>query len=560
MKSAKGAAARRQTGKELAETSAGALDTAPVLREFLRRIVIAISLFALAAMAADKASDWDAAGKAWWKHVTYLASDKLKGRNVGTPGFELAAEYVAKQFEKAGLQPAGGDGYFQRVGFVETTLVSSSVELVHGDRGVKIPIPEEVHTGFSAHSPEEIEAPVVFAGYGLVIPEAKYDDLEGLPVKGAVVAYLMGGPDKIDGNLRSHYSSFEERWKALRAAGAVGIVSIQNPKTMEIPWARQSLSFGMARMELADPALNFGQGLQFSASWDPAKANDLFAESGHSIEDVLEAANKQEPLPHFTIPGKIRATVRVSNKPIQSENIVGLRPGDDPTLKSEYVIVSAHLDHLGEGKPVNGDSIYNGAMDDASGDASLIEIAKALHEGRVSTKRSIVFVSVTGEEKGELGSAYFAAHPPVQGRIVADLNMDMYLPLFPLKWLEVQGLNESTLGSDITEVARAAGVKVQGDKEPNRNRFIRSDQYSFIKKGVPSLAFKFGYMPGDPEEKIFKDWYSNRYHGVTDDVEQPVDAAAAAQFNTILRNLAVRVANADRPPAWLPNSFFRRFH
>src|SRR5581483_8509421 len=156
-------------------------------------------------------------------------------------------------------------------------------------------------------------------------------------------------------------------------------------------------------------------------------------------------------------------------------------------------------------------------------------------------------------------SIYFANHPSVQGRIIADLNMDMYLPLFPLKWLEVQGLNESTLGDDIRAVASAADVQVQADKEPNRNRFIRSDQYSFIKKGVPALAFKFGYIPGGPEEKIFQDWYTNRYHGVTDDVNQPVDAAAAAQFDTILRNLAIRVADATSPPHWNQQSFFRRF-
>jgi Zn-dependent M28 family amino/carboxypeptidase len=526
----------------------------------MKKTTIAIILLAISAGAADKATDWNAAGKAWWKHVSYLASDKLKGRNVGSPGYDMAADYVAAQFEKAGLAAAGSDGYFQRVGFTEISLVSSSLELMRGDHSIKIPIPEEVHTGFSLQSPEDVSAPVIFAGYGLVIPEAKYNDLDGLPVKGAVVAFLTGGPDKVDGNLRSHYSSIEQRWKALRAAGAVGIISIPNPKNMEIPWARQSLSWGMARMDLADPAMNATQGLQLSASWDPAKANDLFAESGHSIEEVLEAANNQQPLPHFTIPGKIRETTRVSSKAISSKNVIGLRVGDDPALKNQYVVVSAHLDHLGEGKPVNGDGIYNGAMDDASGVASLIEIAKALHDGKVSTKRSIIFVAVTGEEKGELGSAVFATHPTVQGRIVADLNMDMFLPLFPLKWLEVQGLNESTLGNDITEVAKAAGVQVQADKEPNRNRFIRSDQYSFIKKGVPSLAFKFGYIPGGPEEKIFKDWYSTRYHGVTDDLDQPVDQAAAAQFNNILRNLAVRVANADQPPSWQPNSFFRRFN
>ncbi len=525
----------------------------------MKKTLVALSVCTFCAAAGDKTTDWNAAGKAWWKHVAYLASDKLKGRNVGSPGFDLAADYVAAQFEKANLKAAGTDGYFQPIGFVEASLQSSSLELIRNDRSVRIAVPDEVQMGYAAQRPEEITAPVVFAGYGLVIPEANYDDLQGLPVKGAIVAYLSGGPDRIDGNLRSHYSSTEQRWKALRAAGAIGVIGIQNPKTMEIPWARQILSFGMAHMELADPSMSYTQGLQFSATWDPAKADDLFTGSGHNMDEILEAANQQQPMPHFTIPGKIRATVRVSRTNISSKNVVGLYPGSDPSLKNEYVVISAHLDHLGEGKPVNGDSIYNGAMDDASGVASLIEIARGLHSGKISTKRSIVFLAVTGEEKGELGSASFATHPTVRGRIVADLNMDMFLPLFPLKWLEVQGLNESTLGTDITEVAKAAGVQVQADKEPNRNRFIRSDQYSFIKHGVPALAFKFGYIPGGSEEKIFKDWYTNRYHGVKDDIDQPVDEAAAAQFNVILQNLAVRVANADQPPTWLPSSFFRRF-
>lgn len=430
---------------------------------------------------------------------------------------------------------------------------------MRGDRIIQVPVPEEAHVGFSTQSAEALEAPVVFAGYGLVIPEAGYNDLESLPLKGAVVAYLSGGPSKIDGNLRSHYSSFLERWKALKAAGAIGVIAIANPKTMEIPWARQSLSFGMAHMELADPKLNGMEGLQFSASWDPEKANDLLAGSGHSFEEVLEAANTQQPLPHFTVPGRMRATLKTASRKIPSKNIVGLRRGTDAQFANEYVVISAHLDHLGQGKPINGDSIYNGAMDDASGVASVIEIAAALKNSKLATKRSILFLAVTGEEKGELGSLYFASHPSVEGKIVADLNMDMFLPLFPLKWLEVQGLNESTLGGDIRTVAQAAGVQVQADKEPDRNRFIRSDQYSFIKKGIPSLAFKFGYIRGGPEEKLFKNWYTNRYHGVTDDADQPVDEAAAAQFNDILKNLAVRVADAGQLPHWNTSSFFRRF-
>ncbi len=518
-------------------------------------------LLAIAVCLQAASPDWNAAGKAWWKHVQYLASDELEGRNVGSPGYEKAASYVAEQFAKARLKPAGNDGYFQPVGFVEASIdpAKSSLAVVRDGRSTPVAVPGEAQLGYSQYSAASIKAPVVFAGYGLVIPEAHHDDLKGLPVKGAIVAFITGGPSSIDGNLRSHYSSNEERWKAFRAAGAVGAIGIQNPKTMEIPWNRQMATWGMPRMSLADPSMATNAGEKFSASWNPAKADDLLAGSGHTFAEIVDAANNEKPLPRFPLPASIAATVSVSAREIQSKNVAGVRPGSDPQLKDEYVVISAHLDHLGVGKPVNGDAIYNGAMDDASGVASVIEIAKTLGEAATATKRSIVFLAVTGEEKGELGSGYFASHPTVHGRIVADLNMDMFLPLFPLKWLEVQGLNESTLGDDIRASAEEAGVKVQADKEPNRNRFIRSDQYSFIKKGVPSLAFKFGYQPGDPEEKIFKDWYTNRYHGVSDDVDQPVDLQAAAQFDDILKKTAVRVADAPEEPHWSEQSFFRRF-
>jgi Zn-dependent M28 family amino/carboxypeptidase len=293
--------------------------------------------------------------------------------------------------------------------------------------------------------------------------------------------------------------------------------------------------------------------------FNPARADMLFAGSGHTFQEILAALNADKPLPHFPLLVKVRARVGMTRSEVKSENIVGVLPGSDPELKKEYVVISAHLDHLGIGEPVNGDRIYNGAMDDASGDASLIEIARAMRDSGTKPKRSILFLSVTGEEKGLLGSQYFAGHPTVSGTIVADINMDMYLPLFPLKYLEVQGLGESTLSDDVRAVAGPAGVQVQADKEPEHNRFIRSDQYSFIKKGVPALAFKFGYIPGTPEEKIFKAWYAERYHAPSDDLSQPVDLAAAAQFNAILENLALRVADADHHPEWKQDSFFRRF-
>lgn len=241
-------------------------------------------------------------------------------------------------------------------------------------------------------------------------------------------------------------------------------------------------------------------------------------------------------------------------------NVAGVREGSDPKLKNEYVVLSGHLDHLGIGQPINGDKIYNGAMDDASGIASLIDIAQQLNEEHARLKRSVLFLAVTGEEKGLQGSRYFAAHPTVNtASVVADINLDMYLPLFPLRVLEVQGVNESTLGDEVRAAARDYGVDVQFDREPDRNLFIRSDQYSFVRRGVPALAFKFGYDSGTPEEKVAKEWLKNRYHAPSDDLNQPVDKAAAAKFNRILLDLTQRVANADQRPQWNSKSFFRRF-
>jgi Zn-dependent M28 family amino/carboxypeptidase len=240
--------------------------------------------------------------------------------------------------------------------------------------------------------------------------------------------------------------------------------------------------------------------------------------------------------------------------------VVGVLPGSDPTLKNEYVVYGAHLDHLGVGAAITGDAIYNGAMDDGSGIASLIEIATMAKLERLRPKRSILFVAVTGEEKGLLGSQFFTSAPTVPLKnIVADINMDMYLPLYPLKYLEVQGLEESTLGLDIRAVAEKAGVMVQRDREPQRNLFIRSDQYSYIKQGVPALTFKFGAEAGSAEEKLGKDWLRQRYHAPSDDLSQPVDKPAAAKFNRIMLDLGIRVADSVQRPHWNADSFFKRF-
>jgi hypothetical protein len=520
---------------------------------------IALVLASIIALA--QSPDWNALGKQWWSHIQFLASDDLEGRGTGSPGFEKAADYMAEQFHAAGLQPAGINGYRQPINFQVAQMDEnhSSLELLRDGKVEPLQLGEDATLGVSSQAAARVEAGAVFVGYGLTVPESHYDDLAGQDVKGKIVVFVTGGPANMPGPIKAHYQSGEERRRALLKAGVVGTIVIQNPKSAEVPWSRIAASRFQPRMELSDPGPDALPSLPVSIGFNPAHAEMLFAGSGHSFQEVLSALAANQPLPHFPLAVQVRARVAITRSTVKSENVAGLLPGSDPQFRNEYVVVSAHLDHLGIGEPVNGDRIYNGAMDDASGDASLIEIARTLQAARAKPKRSILFLSFTGEEKGELGSEYFAAHPTVRGQLIADINMDMYLPLFPLKYLEVQGLDESTLGDDIRAVAVAAGVQIQADKEPEHNRFIRSDQYSFIKKGVPALAFKFGWVPGSPEEKTFKAWYAERYHAPSDDLTQPVDLVAAAQFDAILEKLALRVANAEQVPAWKPTSFFRRF-
>lgn len=520
-----------------------------------------LGLIALASVSA--AADFAREGLRWWSHIQVLADDNMEGRNTGSEGHRKAARYVAGEFDRSGLKPGGTSGYLQNVKLEMRQLDESASSLALLRKGNVIEpltLGDDAAIGFRGDLASSIEAPAVFVGNGLVIPERDIDDLAGLDLKGKIAVYLNGGPSSVPSALKAHYSSRGERWKALQKAGAVGVAAIANPKSMDIPWSRATLARLNPTMTPADPKLLDVRGMQFSISINPDRAESIFADSGHTFAEILTLANEDKPLPTFPLNLSFRARVKLTHSEVESPNVVGILPGTDPKLKDEYVVFSAHLDHLGMGQPINGDKIYNGAMDDASGVASLIEIATFLHDEKVKLKRSVLFVAVTGEEKGELGSMYFAANPTVPRRsIVADINMDMFLPLFPLKYLEVQGLDESTLGEDIREACKRAGVIVQADKEPDRNLFIRSDQYSFVQRGVPALAFKFGYEPGSPEEKIAKTWLTERYHAPSDDLNQPVDKTAAAQFNRILLDLGEQVANAKDRPHWNPDSFFRRF-
>jgi hypothetical protein len=520
-------------------------------------IVISLVACAIAVHADVATPDWDAAAKSWWAHVQYLAGDSLEGRETGSHGFDLAAAYVQDQFKQAGLEPAGTDGYFESVAFhvTQPDPSQSSWELVCDQQTTPVVLGKEASINIRGVNGGPLDAPAVFVGYGFAVPERGFDELAGLDLRGKVAVAITGGPNSIPGPIRSFYQSSGERWQQLQKAGAVGLVMIANPKT-DIPWERAQASKPKTSVVLADPELDGLRGLKFSGTINPAYADKFLAGSGHSFAELQALADQGKPLPKFALTFRFRTRTGITQLPaIQSVNVIGLLPGHDPQHKHEYVVLSAHLDHLGIGRPINGDAIYNGAMDNAAGIASLIEAAKALSAQPI--KRTILFIAFTGEEEGMLGSQYYVAHPTVKLKdIVAAINMDMYLPLFPLHYIEVQGLGESSLGNDIRGVAQLNDVEVQFDKQPPQNRFIRSDQASFVRQGIPGLGFKFGWTPDSPEQKIFNTWIHDRYHAPSDDLQQPVDTVAAAQFTHIIAQLAMRVANEPNKPAWYPESFY----
>ena len=453
------------------------------------------TLFLLLVAASLFAADYAAEGKLWWAHVQFLADDKLEGRNTGTEGYRKAVAYVAGQFERMGLQPAGTSSYEQPVKFETRTLTpdQSSVALILDH--VAKPLTPGIDATLSSRgeAADTVTAPMVFVGYGLVIPEAGRNDVAGLDLHGKVAVYVNAtGPTQISGNVKSHYSSAVERWTALRAAGAIGVATIANPRGPGAGAGQDASAPAGGRsntgrggnggrggggaalpaqptMSLADPALRETAGMQVSLAIARSGGEKFFEGSGHTYDSIMKLVTDNQPLPAFPLSATLQVKTAFTKSTAEASNVVGMLPGSDPNLKNEYVVFSAHLDHVGIGRPVNGDALYNGAMDNASGVASVLEVARLFQESGVRPKRSLIFLAVTAEEKGELGSRYFAAHPtvPIQ-QIVADINLDMFLPLYKLKVLEVQGLVESSLGDTVREAARKKELRCRLIASPTR--------------------------------------------------------------------------------------------
>jgi len=488
------------------------------------------------------------AAKQWWTDVSFIASDANEGRQTGSAGYMRAADYVIARMKAEGLAPAGEKGFLQQVTF-ESQVVdqnASRATLVNAD-GSQAPLKVGdallISPGGEAR-PQSVDAPLVFVGYGLGLPKQGYDDFAGLDLKGKIAVVISGGPDNISAPIKSDARA--GRATQLAKLGAVGIISLTTPHQVEIVWSRQRLISHQAGMYLADAKFHAVPDGFFTASADPEQSEAFFKGSGHSFAEMTALSDASKPVPRFELKTRLKATVAASRTRLTSPNLIAKLDGRDLKLKSEYVVVSAHLDHLGIGEPINGDKIYNGAMDDASGVAAVLDIAHRIKAGP-RPRRSILFAIFTAEEKGLLGSHYFAATPTVPKKnIVADLNFDMPLPLWPLKMVYLPGETESTLGADARAVGAEQGIQVVPDPNPDRNVFIRADQYSFVKEGVPSLFMKFGFLKNTPEYQIEHDWRANRYHSPSDDLAQPnVSKEDAVKLDTYTAAIAERVANAE---------------
>jgi hypothetical protein len=456
----------------------------------------------------------------------------MEGRDTGSEAYERAAKYVAEQFRVAGLKPAGDNGtYFQRVPMhqVDLDMAHSSVELVD-EKGADTPLALLYDVTAPARATPLSEGQLVFVGYGQP-PESV--DMHGK------VAVLFNNP------------AAGGRSPALAGSGAIAIVSIDNPAATEpghwpAAYTRTvTIAGGVARTPQGSAPIAIRISFESAAK--------LFAGTSADVPKILADGEKGLPLPSMPLARKLRIALTTTERDISSPNILGILPGSDPALAPEYVALSAHLDGYGYGTAVIGDNLYNGALDDAAYVATLMELAKNL-QGR-APKRSLLFCIVTGEEKGLLGSLYFTQHLTVPAeKIVADLNLDQLRPIFPLKILTMEGIADSTLGDTAKGVAATFGIEIRPDHEPERRLFSRTDSFNFVKIGVPPAGFVFGYNPGTDEERIYRDWYARRYHKPQDDLETPIDWAAAVTFNNFYRALALAVANSASRPKWLPTS------
>jgi Zn-dependent M28 family amino/carboxypeptidase len=526
-----------------------------------------VLLLAACAEAPDPAGiDGAAAARRIEADVRFLADDLLEGRETGTRGYDLAARYVGSEFAKLGLAPAGDAGYLQRVPLLRAQVVREGARFVlHGADGEHaFAFETDFLPGANfSESAAEISAPLVFVGQAVHAPELGRDDFAGVDLRGKIAVVLANAPSNFSPDERAFHASRHEKARLLAEHGAIGTISLGDPRDEERrPWALGAKNWAAPSMRLRDAqgrAIDAFPELRVRAQLRAALAQALFAGARHSADEVFTMM-RENRLASFELPLRATLAQATRSEPIESFNVVGRLPGSDPALAHEHVVFSAHLDHLGIGAPIDGDAIYNGALDNALGVSILLEAARALRAA--PPRRSLLFVALTGEEKGLLGAHHFVASPPVpRSDLVANVNMDMPVVLGALTDVVPIGIEHSSLKPMVEDAARHLGITLSPDPKPEETVFVRSDQYAFIRAGIPAVYLDGGVKGRDPhfDGLASLDGFLNQhYHRPSDDADQPIHYPTAVQIARMNVLIGAAVAEADARPRWNEGDFFAR--
>ncbi|RYE88128.1 MAG: M28 family peptidase, partial [Hyphomicrobiales bacterium] len=485
----------------------------------------------------------------------------------GTNEFDIAAQYVAAQFYAAGLRPAGDEGSFlQKVSLITIKPAGKGSMAVAGKKGAAptaLVFGEDYYPGANAAQLDfTLTAPVVFVGYG--ITGFGRDDYKGVDVKGKIVAFFPGAPDTIPPEERAHLSGGGAKGAIAMKKGAVGYIQLESPRV-----GRGSLPFAALAGFWDRPRVGWahkdGTGYNATAATpslgtlSKGGAAKLFEGAKVKWADVVKLAeNDKAVFKAVQLPGTLTVNLKTEFTPLPSYNVAGLLKGSDPVLSEEVVVLSAHLDHVGVGKPdATGDTIYNGAMDNAVGIASLIEEAKRFKASGKAPRRSILFLAVTAEEKGLVGADYYANNPTVpKPNLVANVNLDMPIINYKFEDIVPFGAAHSTIGDIATKAAAEVGVEVSADSRPDEAFFVRSDHYRFVQQGVPSIFL----WPGEkgPGKAAVDAFLANNYHKPSDEVVQTpaINWESGVRFVDVNYRIARAIADGDVKPMWKKGDFF----
>lgn len=500
-------------------------------------------------------------------HLFFLADDLLEGRDTGSRGHNIAALYIATEFAKYGLKPMGTEGFMQPVDFRKATLVQESpaFELQRDGEKTSLSYPKDYLTGPDLlNQDSELSGDMVFVGYGIVADELNHNDYDGMDVEGKIVVMLTGKPQSFPSEMGAHLASGHQKEKYAVERGAKGIISITTPTAEKVRPYQTRLNYihtpSLAWLNTqGQPANEYAQ-IKGSAFLSEPAARALFEGQTQSLEEIYALLEEDKAPEGFAMTGTVSLSKQSRHSQITSPNVVGAIEGSDPKLKDEYVVFSAHSDHIGFAKTVKKDNINNGAMDNASGTAVMLETARLFSEMSTKPKRSILFVSVTGEEKGLLGADYFANNPTVPVKqMVADVNLDMPILTYEFADVIAFGASHSDMKASVEEAARNAGLTLSPDPWPEQALFTRSDHYAFVKQGVPSVFLVPGLKSKDPEvdgAKVFGQFLSTHYHRPSDDIHQPFNWDAARTFAEVNAQIGLTLSNQPQKPKWNEKDFF----